>query len=849
MTLLSIHAVWLICLLAAAALLRVTATETTHPGCGYQERVCECSSIANECYFQLEIEELQTFTSYNLVPSENGGLVRGRDAASSYFINDNGELVPSDRPEPNPAQCIIYGEKFLANNCTEPMTVDSRTYNTFIGVNGLTPGPTLIVHYDQTVIIDVKNSLVSEGLSIHWHGMHQMNTPWMDGIAHISQCPINPGSTFRYIFKAKPTGTMWYHSHVGVQRTEGMYGALIVKETRDTMREARSLLKDELGIEELFVLKDKPDRHTLSLLDWQEDVLAIDLQQAFNGQHFPGVREGELPRMSPPFKIPRAPDGSEVSRIPYWSGIINGRGKNEKIPYQRSRLSTFYVDYNWNQSTQLYYRFRLIGAQNRFIYRFSIAGHKLIVVGTDGFLTRPLEVDYVFIHTGERYDFLLKAKTGQDSFRDNYLILAETLDGNDAHTAEAILSYADEPPPTSDYENIEASAFGRCSESRRCEALNCPFQKYNESDNVFIDCKPVTDLRLLFKTPIEELPSSGQQVSEHFFNFGANGEGGTRSINGRNFLSPHGSLQMQPGQEQKEKVCELGNVDCSSPQECVCTQIHNLTADYGETVQFVISVVGQGGQSAHPVHLHGHSFHVAGIFYDDNTQNDHPGDSVSTNPDITCHNNPRCTDPEWTNNGPLVFVNRRTIRKDTVIVPPGGYVVIRFLADNPAYWFMHCHIEPHLLDGMAVVINELYDRQNPPPTELGRLQCGNFIWSVQEFEEKLNFDPSNTENPTFIPTSNTVTPTFIPTSSTEKPKPCKAAGFSYCCQGLGSQCYVSESDCWCDYGCHTDARKKCCPDISETCPSSEPDQCLLDKEYLYDYPSITSYTCTPLYAC
>ena len=118
---LSIHAVWLICLLAAAALLDATATETTHPGCGYQERVCECNITAEECYFQLEIEELQTFTSYNLVPSENGGLVRGRDAASSYFINDNGELVPSDRPEPNPTnsttECKSYCYSYAVGAC------------------------------------------------------------------------------------------------------------------------------------------------------------------------------------------------------------------------------------------------------------------------------------------------------------------------------------------------------------------------------------------------------------------------------------------------------------------------------------------------------------------------------------------------------------------------------------------------------------------------------------------------------------------------------------------------------------------------------------------------------------
>lgn len=37
-----------------------------------------------------------------------------------------------------------------------------------------------------------------------------------------------------------------------------------------------------------------------------------------------------------------------------------------------------------------------------------------------------------------------------------------------------------------------------------------------------------------------------------------------------------------------------------------------------------------------------------------------------------------------------------TMCKDTVIVPAGGLiVVIRFVSDNPGYWFMHCHIKVH----------------------------------------------------------------------------------------------------------------------------------------------------------
>ena len=43
--------------------------------------------------------------------------------------------------------------------------------------------------------------------------------------------------------------------------------------------------------------EDKPDEHTLSMLDWQEDALAIDLKQRYNDPYFPNVPVGELLRM------------------------------------------------------------------------------------------------------------------------------------------------------------------------------------------------------------------------------------------------------------------------------------------------------------------------------------------------------------------------------------------------------------------------------------------------------------------------------------------------------------------------------------------------------------------------
>jgi len=55
------------------------------------------------------------------------------------------------------------------------------------------------------IVVDVQNRLATEGISIHWHGIHQRNTPWMDGVGLVSHCPIGPGASFRYIFKAFPT--------------------------------------------------------------------------------------------------------------------------------------------------------------------------------------------------------------------------------------------------------------------------------------------------------------------------------------------------------------------------------------------------------------------------------------------------------------------------------------------------------------------------------------------------------------------------------------------------------------------------------------------------------------------
>merc|ERR1719233_2595679 len=47
---------------------------------------------------------------------------------------------------------------------------------------------------------------------------------------------------------------------------------------------------------------------------------------------------------------------------------------------------------------------------------------------------------------------------------------------------------------------------------------------------------------------------------------------------------------------------------------------------------------------------------------------------------------------------------KKKFAKNTIQVPPGGYVIMRIPLNNQGTWFMHCHINKHLLDGMAMVL-------------------------------------------------------------------------------------------------------------------------------------------------
>ena len=205
-------------------------------------------------------------------------------------------------------------------------------------------------------------------------------------------------------------------------------------------------------------------------------------------------------------------------------------------------------------------------------------------------------------------------------------------------------------------------------------------------------------------------------------------------MNGRNFIFPSFPPQIQHEEfEKKDIKCSL-EADCN-PSTTACSCVHVIDIPPRETIQLVLTAIGAFNNS-HPIHLHGHTFHVVHVGYPD--YNSTTGFVGNHNSDIYCDdihctkpgcNNQSCTRPSWKVQKPF-SIDIHTVRKDTVMVPAGGYVVINFISDNPGWWFLHCHIEVHQLEGMTMIVHET-GRAKPLPE--GMPKCGDFEISVERF--------------------------------------------------------------------------------------------------------------------
>ncbi len=310
-----------------------------------------------------------------------------------------------------PALLLLEGQQtaglqrqheFVLRASRFPAAPDGRS-RAVMGYNEKLPGPVLRVREGDTLRIKVINALGDVPTTIHWHGMHQLGTFRMDGVPHVSGPPIGVGKDFVYAFKAAPFGTHWYHSHVGVQYSNGLFGPLIVEEREPIAAYDR---------EEILFLNDWFVQPSETLMaDILKDAF-MKMPERMDRRHGHG---------------PRSMKGTmDLGDVPFQSVLINGKGRapgNTTAP-----LSIIEVKKGETM------RLRLINGSSTYAFRFQVDGHPLTVIATDGAPMVPVQVDNLVLAVGERYDVLLKAD--QEGV---HWIQVATLDGREGR---AVLRYA-----------------------------------------------------------------------------------------------------------------------------------------------------------------------------------------------------------------------------------------------------------------------------------------------------------------------------------------------------------------------------------------------------------------------
>ncbi|GMP50966.1 hypothetical protein CsSME_00017374 [Camellia sinensis var. sinensis] len=119
---------------------------------------------------------------------------------------------------------------------------------------------------------------------------------------------------------------------------------------------------------------------------------------------------------------------------------------------------------------------------------------------------------------------------------------------------------------------------------------------------------------------------------------------------------------------------------------------------FNSTVEIVLQNTASLGFENHPMHLHGFNFHVLAQGFGNYDPVNDPKNFNLVNPQA----------------------------RNTIGVPTGGWAALRFQANNPGVWLMHCHMDVHLPWGLSmafVVENGPTSSTSLPPPPADLPQC------------------------------------------------------------------------------------------------------------------------------
>ncbi|CAG7927995.1 unnamed protein product [Penicillium olsonii] len=467
-----------------------------------------------------------------------------------------------------------------------------------IFVNGQFPGPAIEANWGDTIEVRVHNNITGpeEGTAFHWHGIPQKGTQYADGVPGVTQCPLAPGKSFTYRFRASVYGTSWWHSHYSAQYTAGSVGPLII--------------------------------YGPNHVPYDVDSGPVLLGDYYHSDYFDVVKAATS-------------NTSDFNVYVPWSdnNLINGKNNyncsmatGNATCVSNAGLSQFRFEPGKT------HRLRLMNVGAAALVHFSIDGHKMQVIANDFVPVVPYEADFVTLGAAQRTDVLVTADADP---KETYWIRS-TISKNCSvtHTTEAfaVLSYAGNYDVEVPKSNISEAA---------AEADRDDFLCKNDDLGKTVP---------FFPKPLDPNPDSVETIEVDLFTNGT----------GQHVWIMNNRTQRTDYNKPILLLANNGNFSYPDPEWNVY--------DFGssKTIRIVLNTVYQ---SAHPMHLHGHSFQV-----------------ISEGPGA------------WDNK--TIINPENPARRDTHMQRRYGHLVIQFEADNPGVWSYHCHIAWHASLGYNIQILE-----------------------------------------------------------------------------------------------------------------------------------------------
>jgi CopA family copper-resistance protein len=520
--------------------------------------------------------------------------------------------------------------------------------------NGTLPGPILRWREGDDVTLRVRNELATD-TAIHWHGV--LTPANMDGVPGLSFHGIASGETYAYRFRARQSGTYWYHAHADFQEQTGVYGAIVIEP-----REPEPFKYDR---EHVVLLSDWTDRDPLDLyrlLKRHSDYFNYN-QRTLGDFVRDSRRDGFGSALEDRFAWARMrmtpADLADVGGHAY-TYLVNGRTPAGNwtglfAPGERVRL-------------------RIINGSAMTTFDVRIPGLAMTVVAADGQHVRPVEVEEFRIGAAEVLDVLVEPR-GADAFtlfaqsldrsgyaratlavRDGLEAAVPALDppiylsmadmGHGEHAASAA------PGAASEHAHDSAAASEHAGHDSRAAHGEHAMQTHPATETH----NPAIDMQAAMPAPRLADPGAGLRDNGRRVLAYADLRSAFADPDGR---APGRTIELHLTGHMDRFLWSFDGVPFSGAEP--------LVLRYGERVRFVLV---NDTMMEHPIHLHG--------MWSD--LEDEQGEFL--------------------------------VRKHTISIPPGTKRSFRVTADALGRWAFHCHLLYHMTAGM---FREVRVEEGPAP--------------------------------------------------------------------------------------------------------------------------------------